>query len=107
MAMKSKFLTWCLLLAVGVLAGCTSFNEDKFSDQVKKWAPLGMSLKEARHEMEKHGFDCEFVGKDSMFNHEKTDALDCDKNEVMFHTWSARIYFTDDKVSGYGPMTVE
>jgi hypothetical protein len=106
--LKSKApLIALVLVVVCSLAGCVSFNEDKFAAQVKKWAPLGTPLKEVKRTMAHHGFDCEFVSKDNRFNQEGVDSLDCDKDEAWFHTWSAVIYFKDDKVSGYGAATVE
>jgi hypothetical protein len=94
-------------LAVCLLAGCTSFKPDKFDQQVRQWVPLGTSVAEARRTMEHHGFDCEVVRKDNPFNQDGYDSLECDKTEVMFHTWSAKIIISDDKVSGYGPTSVE
>lgn len=108
MTLKSKApLLALFLVVVGSLAGCTSFNGDKFAAQVKKWAPLGAPLKEVEHTMAHHGFDCEFVNKDNRFNFKGTDYLTCDKEEAWFHTWNAIIFFKDDKVSGYGSATVE
>jgi hypothetical protein len=107
MVLKPARLMLGLSLAVCLLAGCTSFNEDKFSQQVQHWVPLGTPLADARHTMEKHGFDCEVVRKDNPFNHEGRDSLECDKTEVLFHTWSATLYLTGDKVTGYGPTSVE
>jgi hypothetical protein len=94
-------------LAACLLAGCTSFNPDKFDAQVRHWVPLGTPLTDARRTMEHHGFDCEVVRKDNPFNHDGYDSLECDKTEVFFHTWSAKIILTDEKVSGYGPTSVE
>jgi hypothetical protein len=104
---NSKRLGLCLALAACLLAGCTSFNPDKFDQQVRHWVPLGTSVSEARRTMEHHGFDCEVVRKDNPFNQDGYDSLECDKTEVMFHTWTAKIIITDDKVSGYGPTSVE
>jgi hypothetical protein len=104
---NSKSLALFLTLAACLLAGCTSFNPDKFDQQVRHWVPLGTPLTEARRTMEHHGFDCEVVRKDNPFNHDGYDSLECDKTEVFFHTWSAKIILTDDKVSGYGPTSVE
>jgi hypothetical protein len=107
MVLKPGRLLLGLSLAACLLAGCTSFDQDKFDKQVKHWVPLGTPLAEARRTMERHGFDCEVVRKDNPFNHDGYDSLECDKTEVFFHTWSAKIKLTDDKVSGYGPTTVE
>ena len=105
----SRFITACLCITVAacLLAGCTSFDEDKFDLQVRKWVPLGTPLALARHTMEHHGFDCEVVRKDNPFNQDGYDSLECDKTEVWFHTWSAKFILHDDKVTGYGPTTVE
>jgi hypothetical protein len=106
--LKSRFLFSALLLAaVCMLSGCVSFNEDKFAEQVKKWAPLGTPRKDVERAMAHHGFDCNFISKDSQFNFKGADYLACDKEEAFFHTWNAIIFFKDDKVSGYGPATVE
>jgi hypothetical protein len=104
---KSRHLIRFLSLAACLLAGCTSFNPDKFDQEVRKWVPLGTSLNDAKHTMELHGFDCEVVRKDNPFNHDGYDSLECDKTAVFFHTWTAKIILTDDKVSGYGPTSVE
>jgi hypothetical protein len=104
---KSKTLLISILFTACLLAGCTSFNPDKFDTQVRRWVPVGTTLAQARHTMERHGFDCEVVRKDNPFNHEGQDSLECDKTEVWFHTWSAKFLLTGDKVSGYGPTTVE
>ena len=106
--LKTKAPFLALLLALTwTLTGCVSFNEDKFAAQVQKWAPLGTPLEEVKKTMAHHGFDCAFVSKDSRMNSKGTDYLDCDKEEAWFHTWNAVIYFKDDKVSGYGSVTVE
>jgi hypothetical protein len=94
-------------LASCLLGGCTSFNPDKFNEQVQRWVPVGTPLAAARKTMERHGFDCEVVRKDNPFNHDGFDSLDCDKTEVWFHTWNAKIILTDDKVSGYASTSVE
>jgi hypothetical protein len=107
MVLKPGRLILGLSLAACLLAGCTSFDEDKFDKQVKHWVPLGTPLAEARHTMEKHGFDCEVVRKDNPFNHGGLDSLECDKTEVLFHTWSATFILTGDKVTGYGATSVE
>ncbi len=104
---KTKTAGALLALAACLLAGCTSFDEDKFDQQVRHWVPVGTSLEEAKHTMEHHGFDCEVVHKDNPFNQDGYDSLECDKTEVWFHTWSAKFKLKDDKVSGYGPTTVE
>ncbi len=104
---KTRRFILLLPLVVGVLAGCTSFDSDKFNAQVQRWVPVGTPLAEARKTMERHGFDCEVVRKDNPFNHDGFDSLECDKTEVWFHTWTAKIILTDDKVSGYASTTVE
>jgi hypothetical protein len=109
MATVHKLWRSILLLPLLVcgLTGCTSFNPDKFNEQVQHWVPVGTSLAQARKTMEHHGFDCEVVRKDNPFNHDGYDSLECDKTEVWFHTWTAKIILTDDKVSGYASTTVE
>jgi hypothetical protein len=105
--LKSRRFKLLLLLLACLLAGCTSFNPDKFSEQVQRWVPVGTKLADARKTMERHGFDCEVVRKDNPFNHDGFDSLECDKTEVWFHTWTAKIILTDDKVSGYASTSVE
>ena len=105
--LKSGRLILVLSVMTCLLGACTSFHEDKFDQQVRHWVPVGTPLAEAQRTMERHGFDCEVVRKDNPFNHDGYDSLECDKTEVWFHTWSAKIILTDDKVSGYGPTTVE
>jgi hypothetical protein len=104
---KPKKAGLFLALAACLLAGCTSFDQDKFDQQVRHWVPVGTPLAQARHTMEKHGFDCEVVHKDNPFNQDGYDSLECDKTEVWFHSWSAKFILTDDKVTGYGPTSVE
>ena len=95
------------LLSGGLLAGCTSFDETKFSHQVQKWVPVGTPEEKAQAIMEKHGFDCTVVETNSPFNHTGQAFLDCTKTEVMFHSWTTQIMLLDEKVSGYGDSTVE
>ena len=105
--MKCRNLVLLVAFAGCLLAGCTSFDQDNFDAQVRKWVPIGTPLKEARHTMEHHGFDCELIDKDNPLNHEGGEFLDCEKNAVWFHTWTAQIFLKDGKVSGYGSQTVE
>ncbi len=104
---NSRSFVLFLTLTACLLAGCTSFNPDKFDAQVRRWVPVGTPLAAARRTMERHGFDCQVVRKNNPFNQDGYDSLECDKTEVLFHTWSAKIILTDDKVSGYGPTSVE
>ena len=104
---KRRSILLPIALAGCLLAGCISFDSDKFETQVKKWVPVGTSLSEARRTMEKRGFDCEFIGKDHPLNRDGTECLDCERAQVWFHTWNAKIFFHDGKVSGYGDLTVE
>ena len=99
--------TWIGLLALVLLTGCASTDDEKFGQEVQKWVPLGTSAKEAQRIMESHGFDCSVLKKDSPFNHHGTDAIECERGEAWLHTWSTVIYLADDKVSGYGDSTVE
>jgi len=106
--MATKHLKWGIAFAlVMVAAGCTSLDESKFGNQVKRWVPVGTSEKDAERIMAKHGFDCTLVKANTTFNGAKTDCLDCIREWVYQHTWTAQIQLTDDKVSGYGRMTVE
>ena len=95
------------LLIGGLLAGCMTFDEAKFSQQVQKWVPVGTPEDKAQKIMEKHGFDCMIVETNSPFNHSGSAFLDCTRGEMMFHTWNAQIMLKDEKVSGYGDTTVE
>lgn len=105
--LKPRSLILGLSLAACLLAGCSSFDSDKFDQQVRHWVPIGTPLAKARKTMEHHGFDCEVVRMDTPFDHDGYDSLQCDKTAVFFHTWSAKIILKDDKVSGYGPTSVE
>jgi hypothetical protein len=100
-------MTAIVLATAVVAAGCTSFNPNKFEDQVQKWVPLGTSEKDAQTVMEKHGFDCTMVATNSPFNNTGQQFLDCTKTEVMMHSWTADLFITDKKVSGYTNLTVE
>src|SRR5580704_17180991 len=102
MAFNRNCVIAVAVLAGGLLAGCTSFDETKFSHQVQKWVPLGTPEEKAQSIMEKHGFDCMVVETNSPFNHTGSAFLDCTKTAVMFHSWTAQIMLKDEKVSGYG-----
>lgn len=81
-------------------------NSDKFEDVVHEWVPVGTTLKEAKHIMGHHGFECTLVKKDNPFNADHVDCLDCEKSS-SFHNWNTRFFLKDDKVTGYGPSVVE
>jgi hypothetical protein len=100
--MKPRLATLLLLMAACIFAGCESVKPVRFGEQLQEWVPLGTPVAEARRTMEAHGFDCSLVKKDNPFNHTHTDFLQCDKEEIMLHTWTAQFLITDDKVSGYG-----
>jgi hypothetical protein len=102
-----RFSLLLLCLAACLAGGCASTDPDKFDAQLAKWTPLGTPLKKARQTMEGHGFDCQFVGKDSVFNPFGKDMLECEKFNQWFHTWNTRIFFENDKVTGYGSSSIE
>jgi len=105
--MKCRSFILLLAFAGCLLTGCTSFDSDKFSQQVQKWVPPGTPVKEAQRIMEKHGFECELIGKDHPLNRSGVECLDCEKLAVWLHSWTAQIFLQDGKVSGYGNLTVE
>lgn len=94
-----------LILAAG---GCrVSTDPEKFQDEVKKWAPIGMKEAKAKKAMEKKDFECNITRHGSIFNTNDVDWLDCTREEVWFHDWQVRILLQDGKVVGYGDALVK
>ena len=96
-----------LVLAVCLLAGCASPNQDKFNVQVRKWVPLGMPVEDAKKVMEGKGFECAIEKVDNPFNPSGIERLECDKIAIWLHSWHATFYLEDDKVVKYGPISVD
>jgi hypothetical protein len=99
-----------ILLAtlVGCLGnGCASTNPQKFADQVHSWVPLGTPATEAERIMARHRFECRRVTKDHAFNSYGQDYLDCDREQFWMHDWNVKLFLEDDKVSRYGPMSID
>ena len=105
--MKTRTLFLVMALAGCLCAGCVSMDPEKFSQEIKQWVPLGTPSAEAKRIMEHHGFECDIVKQDNMFNPFGSDCLECYRNQVWFHDWSARFILTNDKVSGYESSDVE
>ena len=106
MALKRVLLTMTLLALV-LAGGCMTMDQTKFSDQVRQWVPVGTSQKDAERIMGKHGFDCTLIPSDSMFNSTGGAYLECIRDYVYQHTWTARLLITDHKVTGYGEISVD
>ena len=105
--MKFCRLALLLFLSATLFAGCASIDQDKFAEQVKGWVPLGTSVTQAKKIMEAKGFDCSIVKKDNPFNNTGSDFLECEKEAQFLHSWDVQFFVTNDKISGYGPVTVE
>ena len=97
-----------LLSTVGsLLTGCASSDPARFESRVREWVPLGTAVTDAERIMERHGFDCHLITTNNPFNSSGIEYLDCDKEQVRFHDWSARFVVQDGKVSAYGPITAK
>ncbi len=107
MATKHSIFTAGILAAVLLTAGCMSLDDEKFSNQVEHWVPVGTSEKDAERIMAKHGFECVLVPLGSPFNGGKTETLDCTREYVYGHTWTAQFKIADEKVIGYGNASVD
>ena len=105
--MKICRLPLLLLFSAILFAGCVSMDQDKFAEQVKKWVPVGTSVTQAKKIMEAKGFDCSIVKKDNPFNNTGSDFLECEKEAQFLHSWNVQFAVTNDKITGYGPVTVE
>ncbi|SRR6266545_6515897 len=95
-----------LLIPIGVplLTGCLSSDPTKFEGKVRAWIPLGTQAADVQRIMEHHGFECHLISTTNPFNSIGFDYLDCEKERVRFHDWSARFIFQDGRVSAYGPI---
>jgi hypothetical protein len=107
--LNRKFRRGILLVTlVGCLgSGCASTNPQKFTAQVQAWVPLGTPAAEAEQIMTRHGFECQRVTKDHAFNQYGEDYLDCDREQFWMHDWNVKLFLEDDKVSRYGPMSID
>ena len=105
--MRNLWLILAVVLACLAGGGCISRNSGKFQEQVKKWVPLGTPVAKAQDIMEHKGFDCMLMKPDNLFNTNGIEYLECEREQVWFHDWHARIIIRDDKVSEYGPAFVK
>jgi len=95
-----------LLPTVGwLMTGCASSDPVRFESKVREWVPLGTPVPDAERIMERHGFECHRITANNPFNSSGIEYLDCDKEQVRFHDWSARFVVQDGRVSAYGPIT--
>src|SRR5687767_9014727 len=54
---------WIFVLLSAVLvtgSGCLSTNSKRFTKQVERWAPRGITVAQATNAMQRHGFSCEY-----------------------------------------------
>jgi hypothetical protein len=102
------FVFHYLLLAFVLFAsGCASTNPEKLAQQVKGWVPIGTSAKEAERIMTRHSFECHRLRKDNPFNPLGSDYLGCDRQNYRLHDWSVKLLLQDEKVVGYGPISID
>ena len=94
-------------LAGGLVSGCVSFDQSQFESRIHGWVPLGTTEEKAEKIMKHHGYDCHLISQGSTLNPSGPEYLDCTREQVWSHDWSATFFITDGKVSGYGPIAVE
>jgi len=90
-----------------MLTGCLTSVPAKFEGKVRAWVPLGTPAADALRIMKRHGFECRLVTANNPFNAIGSDYLDCEKEQVRFHDWYARLILQDGKVSAYGPIKTD
>lgn len=90
-----------------MLTGCLTSVPAKFEGKVRAWVPLGTPTADALRIMEGHGFECHVITANNPFNAIGSDYLDCEKEQVRFHNWYARLILQDGKVSAYGPIKTD
>ena len=105
--MRSQLLPALLALVSLLPAGCISTEPDKFKSQVREWVPVGTEVTEARRIMERHRFTCYLITTNHQLNVLGRDYLDCERLQFSFHDWHVRLLVDDEKISGYGPLTIE
>ncbi len=96
-----------LLAFVLLIAGCVSTKPEKFAAQVRHWVPIGTSATEAERIMTNKGFECHTWSKHSPFNRFGVEYMGCEREQVMMHDWSVRLFLDDGQVIGYGPVIVD
>ena len=96
-----------LLVSVFFTSGCASTNPEKLAQQVKGWVPMGTPAKEAERIMARHSFECHRLRKDNPFNSLGSDYLGCDRQNYRLHDWSVKLLLQDEKVVGYGPISID
>jgi len=101
-------MRWCSILVISTglatLSGCLSTDPVTFENQVRAWIPLGTPAADALRIMEHHGFECHHITTNNPFNSTGFDYIDCERKQVRFHDWYARLILKDGKVSAYGPI---
>ncbi|HLP75317.1 MAG TPA: hypothetical protein VK327_00225 [Candidatus Paceibacterota bacterium] len=108
MKTQRVFSSLSFLLAFVILAaGCVSTKPEKFAMQVHQWVPIGTSAKEAERIMTRKGFECHTWSKNSPFNRFGIEYMGCEREQVMMHDWSVRLFLDDGQVIGYGPVMVD
>ena len=100
-----------VLIAVLGLAGCA--HNERLSDQpaqaaiqVQNWIPIGTSLDDARHIMEKHHFNCSEKTNDNFGDLKFADFLYCEYQTADSHAtpaavnrWQVALVLNKGKVS--------
>ncbi len=102
--MRFPLLILLVSTVTSLVTGCVSSDPAKFESKVRKWVPLGTPVVDAARIMEHHGFDCHFITTNNPFNASGVEYLDCEREQVRFHDWSARFVVRDGKVAAYGSM---
>ena len=95
------------LISLVTLTGCLSSDLGKFETKVRAWIPLGTPAADALRIMKHHGFECHLITTNNPFNPIGFDYLDCEKEQVRFHDWYARLILQDGRVSAYGPISTD
>ena len=100
----SILLSW---MGAAMLTGCLSSDPIKFESKVRAWIPHGTPAADALRIMKGHGFECHLITTNNPFNAIGFDYLDCEKEQVRFHDWHARLILQGGKVSAYGPIKTD
>jgi len=95
-----------MVISIGLatLSGCLTTDPVKFESKVRAWVPLGTPVADAVRIMEYHLFECHVITTNNPFNSTGFDYIDCEREQVRFHDWYARLILKDGKVSAYGPI---
>ena len=57
--------------------------------------------------MARRGFEVHRLSKENPFNPFGSDYLGCDRQNFRLHDWSVKLLIKDDKVAGYGPVSID